>query len=335
MTTAEHSWWRREPAGEGFRYLKVGGGPLVSEAALARIEAMVIPPAWTDVHISPDASRRIQAWGRDQAGRKQYVYSDEHVKERDRRKWDRMLPFARRLPELRAATNADLKRDEPDRRKVMATVVRLIGRAYFRIGSERYASENKTFGIATLRKKHLEIRGNDLFFTYVGKGKKDNRRVVASTPLVEIIEQILELPGRRLFRYQDEDGSVANVTARAVNRYIQSILGERYTAKDLRTFGGTVRAATVLADLGPESSKSKAEKNVVLTCKLVASELGNTPTVARESYIHPTVLDEYVANGHTIEPLMRKEPRPVSESEPVEYYPEEAALMRFLEKHDG
>jgi len=319
--------------GDGFRYLKVDGKPLVSESALARIDAMVIPPAWTDVHISPDAGRRIQAWGRDDAGRKQYIYSDEHVAERDARKWDRVLRFARRLPELRADTNADLKRPQPDRRKVMATVVRLISRAFFRIGSERYAVENKTYGIATLQKKHLEIRGNDLFFTYAGKGSKDNRRVVASTPLVEIIEQLMELPGRRLFQYVDDDGDVTRVTARAVNRYIQSLLGERYTSKDIRTFGGTVRAATILADLGADERKTHAEKNVVLTCKLVASELGNTPAVARSAYIHPAVLDQYLAHGRTIEPLMRKEPRPVSEEEPVEYYPEEGALMRFLERY--
>lgn len=329
-------WWRREraPEGEdGFRYFKVDGEPLVSESALSRIDSLVIPPAWTDVHISPDASRKVQAWGRDGAGRKQYIYSDEHVERRDRRKWDRVLRYARRLPALRAATNEDLKGEQADRATVLATVVRLMSRAYFRIGSERYAVENKTFGIATLRKDHLEIRGNDLVFTYPGKGSKHHRRVVASTPLVEVIERILELPGRRLFQYRAEDGGVCRVTARAVNGYIQSILGERYTSKDLRTFGGTVRAATILADLGPEEDEKRAEKNVVLTCKLVASELGNTPSVAREAYIHPSVLSEYVERGRTIEPLMRKEPRPVSEEEPVEYYPEEAALMRFLERY--
>lgn len=335
--TEEQSWWRRIPVeGEGeagFRYQKVDGAPLVSESALARIDALVIPPAWTDVHISPDASRKVQAWGRDAAGRKQYVYSDEHVARRDRRKWDRVLRYARRLPELRAATNRDLKGGVPDRATVLATVVRLISRAYFRIGSERYAIENKTFGIATLRKNHLEIRGNDLIFTYPGKGSKDNRRVVASTPLVEILERILELPGRRLFQYRTDDGDVVRVTARAVNRYIQDILGERYTSKDLRTFGGTVRAATILADLGPEPEDRQAEKNVVLTCKLVASELGNTPAVAREAYIHPAVLEQYTERGRTIEPLMRKAPREVSDEEPVEYYPEEAALMRFLERY--
>ncbi|HUF13323.1 MAG TPA: hypothetical protein VMN78_09500 [Longimicrobiales bacterium] len=326
-------WWRREPApeGEGFRYVKVDGSALTSEAVLRRIASLAIPPAWTDVHIAPTPTRKVQAWGRDAAGRKQYRYSEDHVRQQDGRKWDRVLRYARRLPELREATNRDLKRPEPDREKVMATVVRLMSRAYFRIGSERYATENRTFGIATLRKKHLRIDGRDLYFTYAGKGRKDNRRVVAETPLVEVIEQILELPGRRLFQYRDDEGKVRPVTAPGVNAYIQSILGERYTSKDLRTFGGTVRAATILADLGPEPRARVAEKNAVLACKLVASELGNTPAVCRKAYIHPAVLEAYVESGATIEPLMRKEARPIAEEEPVRYYAEEAALMRFLE----
>lgn len=326
-------WWVREPRprGKGFRYVRVDGRPLTAEAGLKRIASLAIPPAWTDVHIAPTSSRKVQAWGRDAAGRKQYRYSADHVRQVDRRKWDRVLRYARRLPELREATNRDLKRPEPDRQKVMATVVRLISRAYFRIGSERYATENRTFGIATLQKKHLRIEGRDLYFTYTGKGRKDNRRVVAETPLVEVIEQILELPGRRLFQYRDEDGRVRRVTAPAVNAYIRSELAERYTSKDLRTFGGTVRAATILADLGPEPKAKHAEKNVLMTCKLVASELGNTPAVCRQAYIHPAVLEAYVESGATIEPLMRKEARPVPDEEPVFYYPEEAALMRFLE----
>lgn len=327
-------WWTREPkrGGSGFRYLKVDGRPLTSESGLKRIESLAIPPAWTEVHIAPTSTRKVQAWGRDAAGRKQYRYSEDHVRQRDMRKWDRVLRYARRVPELREATNRDLKREGPDRRKVHALVVRLMSRAFFRVGSERYAVENRTYGIATLRKKHLRIDGRDLYFSYTGKGRKDNRRVVAETPLVEIIEQILELPGKRLFKYRDEEGRVRRVTASSVNQYIRSILGERFTSKDLRTFGGTVRAATILADIGAEEKARAAERNVVLTCKLVASELGNTPAVCRKAYIHPVVLDAYVESGATIDPLMRKEPRPVSEEEPG-YYPEEAALMRFLEQY--
>lgn len=333
MTTDEHGWWRREATDQGFRYLKVDGEELTWEAGLARIERLAIPPGWTDVHIAPTSKRKIQAWGRDAAGRKQYIYSDEAVEARNRRKWERVLAYARVLPKLREQTNAHLKLEGPVREKVLATVVRLMSRAYFRIGSERYAVENKTFGIATLKKKHLEIRGTDLIFTYVGKRKKDHRRVVADTPLVEVIREILELPGARLFRYRTREGAVRNVTARAVNEYIQDLLHERYSSKDLRTFGGTVRAATILADIGPAKTEREAHRNTVMTARLVASELGNTPTIARQAYIHPAVFEQYERHGRTIEPLMRKKAREVKSEEPVEYYPEEAALMRFLERY--
>lgn len=333
MSTDDSGWWRRERAGEGFRYLKVDGSELTWEAGLARIERLAIPPGWTEVHIAPTSKRKIQAWGRDAAGRKQYIYSEEAVEARNRRKWDRVLAYARLLPKLREVTNAHLKLEGPRREKVLATVVRLMSRAFFRIGSERYAVENRTFGIATLKKKNLEIRGTDLIFTYVGKRRKDHRRVVADTPLVEVLREVLELPGSRLFRYRTEQGGVRNVTARSVNEYLQDILHERYSSKDLRTFGGTVRAATILADIGAASSPREAHRNTVLTARLVASELGNTPAIAREAYIHPAVFDQYERHGRTIEPLMRKQPRAVKSEEPVEYYPEEAALMRFLERY--
>lgn len=331
---SEQSWWRRveSSAGDGFRYRKVDGEPLVSTSARSRIEALAIPPAWSDVHISPDARRKVQAWGRDDAGRKQYIYSDSHVLEQERRKWDRVLRYGSALPELRAATNRHLKRPELDRPKVLATVVRLMSRAFFRVGSERYAVRNRTFGICTLRKEHLEIRGHDLVFTYEGKRSRDQRRVVADTPLVEIIRELLELEGERLFRYRTGAGGPCNVTARAVNRYIRELLGERYTSKDLRTFGGTVRAATILADLGPPEDEADAGSNLALCCRLVAAELGNTPAICRDAYIHPAVLERYRAAGSTIDPLMDTTPRTVTAEAPVDYYPEELGLMRFLER---
>ncbi|MGH7481908.1 MAG: DNA topoisomerase IB [Longimicrobiales bacterium] len=331
----EASWWRREPLGRdrGFRYLKVGGGELTSETALSRIRRLAIPPAWTDVHISPDPSRKVQAWGRDAAGRKQYRYSPAHEEDRDMRRWKRVLKFARELPELRAVTNAHLRLEGLGQEKVLATIVRLMGRGYFRVGSERYAVENKTFGICTLGKRHLEVVGNDLVFTYKGKQRIDQRRVVASTPLVEILDELLELPGRRLFQYLDAAGRRRPIGATEVNRYLCDVLGEKYTSKDFRTFGGTVRAATILADVGPARTAREAEKTVVMTCKLVASELGNTPAIARKAYIHPVIFDEYVENARTIEPLMRARERPVPAEAPPQYYPEEGALIRFLEKY--
>ncbi len=334
MVDGTHTWWRRIGAPqEGFAYLTMDGTPIHSVEALRRIAALSIPPGWTDVRIAPDPLCKVQAYGYDRAGRKQYIYSTEHVATRERRKWGRVLRYARVLPRLREATNAHLRVEGLGREKVLATVVRLMSRSFFRVGSERYAVQNRTFGICTLRKSHLEIRGHDLVFTYVGKRRIDQRRVVADTPLVEILAELLMLPGGRLFRYVDGAGRVRNVTAEMVNRYIRDILGGRYTSKDLRTFGGTVRAATILADIGPAATEREARRNVALCCRLVAMDLGNTPAICRSAYVHPAVLQRYVGEGRTIEHLLAQEPRTVSAQVPVHYYPEEAALIRFLEQY--
>lgn len=334
MPTSEHTWWRRVGTPEdGFRYLKVGGGELTSGAARARIEALVIPPAWQDVHISPDPGRKIQAWGRDEAGRKQYIYSEDAVEERDRRKWRTVARFGAALPALRARVNEDLTRPELDRRKVLALIVRFMNHAYFRVGSERYAVQNRTHGIATLRKKHLEVCDGCLVFTYVGKQRKDIRRVVVDESVVGLVEELTKLPGRRLFQFMNGEGKPQKVTASAVNRYVKEATGRRYTSKDLRTFGGTVRAATILADLGPASSDREAKKNVTLACRLVAAELGNTVAIARKAYIHPAVIEEYLERGRTIENTTRVDMRPVQVDPPVDHYPEEKALLRFLKRY--
>lgn len=334
MDVDAHSWWTRTgSAAEGFSYRKVGGGTLTSVGGLARIADMAIPPGWKDVHISPDSDRAIQAWGVDAAGRRQYIYSADHIGERERRKWARTVRLLRSLPEMRRRTNAHLSGRGASRERVMATVVRLMSRGFFRVGGERYAERNGTFGIATLRKRHLTVRGNDLEFAYVGKGSKRQFKIVADTPLVQIIRSIRRLPGDRLFQYKAADGSVQRVTASGVNRYLREILGEGFTAKDFRTLGATARAATVLADIGPAESAKEATSNVVMCCRLVASELGNTPAVTRGSYIHPAVLEEYEAHGRTMRKLMRSEPREIPAEEPVQYYPEEGALLRFLEKY--
>ena len=344
---APENWWRREgTAKKGFRYIGANGRELTAAATLARIRALVIPPAWTDVHISPDPDRKIQVWGYDAAGRKQYRYSQKHVAGQDRKKWRRVMRVAEALPQLRAVTNEHLQREELDREKVLATVVRLVCRAYFRAGSERYAVNNKTFGICTLSKKHVQVNDRNLVFTYTGKRSKDQRQVVADTPLVEIIEDLLELPGRRLFQYVAEDvgasasgrgvasSNLRSVTAHSVNRYLQEVLGERFTSKDLRTFGGTVRAATILADLGPAKNRTEAKRNVALACKLVAAELGNTPSICRKAYIHPSVLEQYEQRSRTVETVAKKRRKEsVPAREPVGYYPEEVALIRFLEQY--
>ncbi len=314
---------------EGFVYLSAQGRAIRAEASLRRIRALAIPPAWTHVEIAPDPAAKVQAVGIDAAGRRQYRYHPDFISRSAQRKFRRLLPFARTIPRFRELTNRDLQRGGLGRERVLATVVRLMFRAFFRVGSERYAVRNRTFGIATLQKEHLTISGDSLEFRYVGKSRVDQRRVVAETPLVEIVQEILTLPGPRLFRYQDADGAIRDITAPDVNAYLASILGERYTSKDVRTWGGTLRAATILADIGPAPTRREAQKNVVLACKLVSTELGNTPAICRTAYIHPAVLERYLV-GETIEPVMRKTTRAVEAIARIDYYPEEAALMRFL-----
>jgi DNA topoisomerase-1 len=325
-------WWHRSGSPDaGFQYADAVGHPLPHALIEDRIAPLSIPPAWSEVRISPDPARKVQAWGHDRAGRKQYIYSAEHIAYRARRKWGRVLRYARVVPRLRELTNSHLQRPTPDREKVLATVVRLMSRGFFRVGSERYAVQNRTFGICTLRKRHLAILDGTLIFRYTGKRSIDQRRVVADTPLVEVIQQILKLRGSRLFQYRDPGGPIRPVTAGMVNRYLRDATGGRYTSKDLRTFGATVRAATILADLGPPASEQEAQRNLALCYRLVAMELGNTPAICRSAYIHPAVVEEYRASGRTIEPLMRKTSRTITAAAPADYYPEEAALIRFLE----
>jgi DNA topoisomerase-1 len=340
MKPSDTAWWRRTGnAKRGFRYIGANGRKLTAAPTLERIRKLAIPPAWTDVHIAPDPDRKVQVWGYDAAGRKQYRYSAGFVAKRDRRKWNRVVDVARALPDLRAVTNEHLARPELDREKVLATIVRLIARSYFRAGSERYAVQNRTFGICTLQKKHVRVEGENIVFQYVGKRRIYQRQVVATTPLVEIIEELLELPGRRLFQYRNGRSAPQPVHAALVNRYLAAVLGARYTSKDLRTFGGTVRAATILSDIGPARTPGEARRNVVLACKLVAAELGNTPAICRKAYIHPAVLEQYERFGKVAEverrqhrPRARKRERRVGLVEPVGLYPEELALMRFLER---
>jgi len=328
----EEKWWHRAGTPKRPRYIGTDGRLLTAKSTIARIEALRIPPAWRDVHISPDPKRKIQAWGFDQKSRKQYIYSSEHVETRDRRKWRRVLRVARALPRLREVTNQHLRRKQLDRAKVHATVVRLICRAYMRAGSERYATTNGTFGITTLKKSHVEIRGTSLVFKYRGKRSKEQRQFIAATPLVHIIAELMKLPGERLFQYLTPAGERRPVTAESVNRYLHEILDERYTSKDLRTFGGTLRAATILSDLGPPKNPTEAKRNLVLAAKLVSLDLGNTPAICRKAYIHPRVFEEYELAGRTMTNI-RKSRRKLEAQEPVHYYPEEAALMRFLQRY--
>jgi DNA topoisomerase-1 len=329
---ARQRWIIREgSANSGFRYAKEDGGGVVRDAStLERIEELSVPPAWRDVHIAASPRAMLQAWGFDARGRKQYRYHESAVQRREARKYYRVRRLARELPEIRAALHHDMSHAVTDRDRVAATVVRLISKGFFRIGSERYVKENHTFGLVTLRKKHVRVEGDVLEFSFTGKGSKEQHHVVVDRAVARKVKRLLRTPGKRLFRYRDEDGGWNDLTAREVNEYIKRRTGFRYTAKDFRTWGGTLRVATVLAELGPPKSESEAKGNVLLAVRLSAAELGNTPAVCRSSYVHPILLARYLDEGETIDIEAVKKSRAKSAAG---HYPEERALIRFLDRH--
>jgi DNA topoisomerase-1 len=322
----------------GFRYVTEDGAPVKAAATLARIDALRIPPAWTDVHVAPRPSASVQAWGFDAKGRKQYRYHDSAVERGQLRKYHRVRRLAHDLPEIRRALARDLRRRALDRRHVSAGVVRLISEGYFRVGSERYAQENKTFGIATLRKRHVSLHDDRAEFHYVGKKSIEQRQTICEPELLRFVRALMKTPGPRLFRYRNDDGSWCDLTARDVNGYLHELLGVPYTAKDFRTWGGTLRVATILSDLGPAPTPREAQKNVVTTLRLVAAELGNTPAVCRASYVHPLVIARYLDEGTTIAPFMApaRADTTTRRRAPAgggSHAPEEYALIRFLDKY--
>ncbi|HEU4586687.1 MAG TPA: hypothetical protein VFR95_13115 [Gemmatimonadaceae bacterium] len=324
-------WIVREGSGNrGFRYVNDGGGAVRDASTLERIERLRVPPAWRDVHIAANPRAMLQAWGFDARGRKQYRYHENAVQRREARKYYRVRRLARDLPTIRATLHHDMSHASSDRARVAATVVRLISKGFFRIGSERYVRENHTFGLVTLRKKHVKVHGDVLEFTFTGKGSKEQHHVVVDSALARRVKQLLEAPGRRLFRYRDEEGSWRDLTAREVNDYIRRATGFHYTAKDFRTWGGTLRVATILSDFGAPSSESEAKRNVVLAVRLSAAELGNTPAVCRASYVHPILLARYLDEGETIDLKAVGKSR---RKDAAGHYPEERALIRFLDKH--
>ena len=321
-------WIRREGGKTRFRYVRKGEKPVRDERTLDRIRMLAIPPAWTDVHIAASASAEVQAWGLDAKERKQYRYHTRAVERGQLRKYYRVRELAKELPDLRRRVRAHAASRTPSRRAAAAAIVRLISESFFRIGGEKYATENKTFGIATLRKRHVQLMDGRAVFTYVGKKSIKQRQTVANRELARLVKKHMQTPGARLFRYQDGT-RWRDLTSRDVNAYLHETLGVAYSAKDFRTWGGTLRAATVLAELGPATSPTEAKRNVATTMRLVASELGNTPAICRTSYVHPMVVARYVDEGETIKLPAKYSPR----ADVYAHSPEERALIRFLDAH--
>jgi len=316
----------------GFRYADPHGRAVSDRRALERFAALRVPPAWRDVHIATSSRSAIQAWGIDARGRRQYRYNDRAVERRELRKYHRVRQLAKELPRIRRTLHADARPNARtatlDADTVAATVLRVIGETFCRVGGERYTRENGTFGITTLRKSHVDLLDGMVRFAYRGKGSIRQRQVVTDRELVRLVARQLRTPGKPLFGYP-RDGRWHVVNARDVNDYLKRRIGH-YSAKDFRTWGGTLRAATVLAELGPARNRTAAKRNVALAMRLVSSELGNTPTICRKSYVHPIVIARYLDEGETI-PL--PDSRRGAANRGRAHSPEERALIRFLDRH--
>lgn len=286
----------RERAGKGFRYVGEDGQPVEDDSALARISALVIPPAWTDVWIAPTSRGHIQATGRDEKGRKQYRYHPRWREVRDEAKYSRMIAFAEVLPSLRGQVETDLGLPGLQRDKVLATVVRLLDETNIRVGNEEYARENRSFGMTTLRNRHVEVNGSTLRFTFRGKSGKQHEVEVKDQRVARIVKRCQELPGHELFQYVDDEGARQAVESSDINAYLRQKTGQDFTAKDFRTWAGTVVAAHALRELGGCKSEAQAKRNIVEAIKEASMKLGNTPAICRKCYVHPTILDSYM-NG--------------------------------------
>jgi DNA topoisomerase I len=319
---------RRRRAGRGFAYLGVDGARLRDAETLARIKRLAIPPAWRDVWICPLAHGHLQASGRDARGRKQYRYHARWRTERDGTKYARMLAFAAALPAVRARVAADLERPDLPREKVLAAVVRLLERTLIRVGNEEYARANKSFGLTTLRARHVDVDGATLTFEFRGKGGRAHRVDVNDRRLARIVEHCQELPGQELFQYVDADGERRVVDSGDVNAYLREASGEDFTAKDFRTWAGTVLAALALHAMPACTSATEGKRHVVRAVERVAQELGNTPAVCRKSYVHPTVIDTYLAGDLASALVVRNGRRAGDASHTLR--PEEVAVCALL-----
>lgn len=283
----------RRQVGRSFAYYD-GETKIVDAEIIARIEQLAIPPAWTDVQIAVSARAKVQATGRDSAGRKQMIYSAAFRARQEKLKYDRLLTFAAVLPAMRRQVERDLARRRFVRDKVAACVVRLMDETHFRIGNHHYARQHETYGITTLRSKHTDVRGDQVTFDFTGKSGQQQHRTVTDRQLARIIKQLDELPGYEIFRYVDADGRLHDLTSGDVNGYIKRHMGADYTAKDFRTWGATVQATALLAREPRPETETARKKAVVACVKEVARHLGNTPAVTRGSYIDPRIIDLYM-----------------------------------------
>lgn len=320
----------RRRSGKGFAYRGPDGQPLRDREKLAWIRSLAIPPAWEKVWISPFPDGHLLAVGRDEKGRKQYRYHPRWRALRDEAKFGRMLAFGRALPKIRAAVDAELSKPGLGKRKVLATVVRLLETTLIRVGNEEYAKTNKSFGLTTLRDRHFKAEGAKLRFSFRGKHGKKHVVTLKSRKLAQLVRRMQELRGQELFQYVDEEGKPQPIDSGDVNEYLREIAGEDFTAKDFRTWSATVLAAWALGEFEAFDTQAAAKRNVTQAIERVATRLGNTPTICRKSYVHPEVVAAYL-DGSLIESL-KGEIEDELRSELAGLEPEEVAVLIFLQQ---
>lgn len=324
-------WFQRKGGkSSGFYYVDKTGRKITDEAHLERIKSLVIPPAWKHVRIAPSPSSKLQALGMDMNGRVQYLYSAAFRKKQENKKFQKIEKFGEHLPNFRKITNEHLNLEGFPREKVLALMTRLINSLYIRLGSPSSVKNYKTYGITTLQNRHLEIgRGGKLIFKFVGKHHIKHRKVLVDEDMASILKDLQAIGGaRKLFNYLDEEGKAKPVKSSDINNYLKAATAPEFSAKDFRTWGGTLLAAAELAEIGCDGDENCLKKNVVKAVKSVAEQLGNTPTVARASYIHPKVIDSY-ENGLTISEFTPKKKRRIKRLN-AEYEPDELALMKLF-----
>jgi DNA topoisomerase-1 len=287
--------YTRQRCGKGFRFLNAHGKVIPGDE-LRRIKSLVIPPAWTDVRMSPDPAAHIQAIGYDGKGRKQYIYHPEWIAENQEEKFERVITFGEVLPTIRQTISGHMRQHSLSRERVLATVVWLLDHTFIRVGNTQYAKENQSYGLTTLREKHVDIEGNTITFSFKGKSGAYHELNVTHPRVAKTIKQCIELPGYEVFKYLNEDQERQRIDSRDVNEYLQEISGESLSAKDFRTWGGTTLAGHTLYTLGDAESVAQLHTNIRTAVKDVSQHLGNTVPVCRKYYIHPQVIDTYSSN---------------------------------------
>lgn len=323
-------WWRRRGGKKsGFYYVDKDGKKIADERHLERIKSLVIPPAWQLVRVAPTFSGKVQAVGMDTSGRIQYLYNSKFREKQDKKKFSKIERFGEHLPKLRQLTNEHIALSGFPREKVLAVMTRLINSLYIRMGTEKSVKNYKTYGITTLQNRHLEVVRNKLIFNFVGKHHVAHRKILVDDELAAIMRDLKAIGGaRKLFNFLDEGGKAHPIKPKDINDYLKQATAPEFSAKDFRTWGGTLLAATELAEIGRADDEKILKKNILAAVKKVAEQLGNTPTVCRGSYIHPTILKSYEA-GVTLEEFRPKRSRRIKRIDDFE--PEEAALMRLFQ----